>query len=120
MVEYWCRDSNLSKVADFIRPSAATGVLADSFQLTVTDVVEGYVAADASDDVVRQCRLKRGVTPIRARLHVTCNLPVGEGPMPLGVCAADLSESDDPRERRAGLETLQQLIDDYRRKERQN
>lgn len=120
MVEYWCRDSNLSKVADFIRPSAATGVLADSFQLTVTDVVEGYVAADASDDVVRQCRLKQGVTPIRARLHVAGDLPVGEGPMPLGVCAADLSESDDPRERRAGLETLQQLIDDYRRKEHQN
>lgn len=119
MVEYWCRDSNLAKVAGLIRPSAATGALADSFQLTVTDVVEGYVTVDDLDDVVRQCRLKQGVTPIRARLHVTRNLPVGEGPMPLGVCAADLTESNDPRERRAGLETLQQLIDDYHRKEHQ-
>lgn len=119
MVKYWCRDSNLGKVADLIRPSAATGTLANSFQLTATDVVEGYVTADALDDVVRQCRLKQGVAPIRVRLHVTCNLPIGEGAMPLGVCAADLAESDDPREQRAGLETLQQLIDDYHRKEHQ-
>lgn len=119
MVDYWCRDSNLGKVADFIRPSAATGTLADLFRLTATDVVEGYVTADALDDVVRQCRLKQNVTPIRVRLRVSDGLPVGEGPMPLGVCAADLAESDDPREHRAGLETLQQLIDDYHRKEHQ-
>ena len=29
-------------------------------------------------------------------------LPAGQGPMPIGVCAADLAESNDPRERRAG------------------
>lgn len=119
MVEYWCRDSNLAKVETLIRPSAATGILAGMFQLTVTDVVEGYIAADALDDIVRQCRLKQGVTPVRVRLHVTDNLPAGEGSMPLGVCAADLAESNDPRERRAGLETLQQLIDDHHRKEHQ-
>ncbi|KAA8820231.1 hypothetical protein EMO90_07015 [Bifidobacterium vespertilionis] len=119
MVEYWCRDSNLAKVEALIRPSAATGALAASFQLTATNVVEGYVTADALDDVIRQCRLKQGTTPVRVRLHVTDGLPAGEGPMPLGVCAADLAESNDPRERRAGLETLQRLIDEYHRKEHQ-
>ncbi|WP_240950936.1 helix-turn-helix domain-containing protein [Bifidobacterium olomucense] len=118
-VEYWCRDSNLGKVETLIRPSAATGALAASFQLTVTDVVEGYVTADALNDAIRQCRLKQGATPVRVRLHVTDGLPAGEGPMPLGVCAADLAESNDPRERRAGMETLQQLIDEYHRKEHQ-
>ena len=39
--------------------------------------------------------------------------------MPLGVCAADLAESNDPRERRAGLKTFQRLIDDHHRKEQQ-
>ncbi|KFI93799.1 hypothetical protein BISA_1621 [Bifidobacterium saguini DSM 23967] len=119
MVEYWCRDSNLAKVETLIRPSAATGALADSFQLTATDAVEGYVPAVALDDIVRQCRLKEGVTPVRVRLRITDNLPFGEGPMPLAVCAADLAESNDPRERRAGLETLQQMIDDHHRKEQQ-
>lgn len=119
MVEYWCRDSNLAKVETLIRPSAATGTLADSFQLAATDVVEGYVTASALDDIVRQCRLKQGTTPVRVRLHVTDNLPAGEGSMPLGVCAADLAESNDPRERRAGLKTFQQLIDDHHRKEQQ-
>ncbi|PJM78570.1 helix-turn-helix domain-containing protein [Bifidobacterium scaligerum] len=118
-VEYWCRDSNLNKVEEIIRPSAATGELADSFQLTVTDTVEGYVNADNLIDVVRQCRLKQGAIPIRVRLHITDGLPAGEGSMPLAVCAADLAESDDPRERRAGLETLQRLIDDYNLKEHQ-
>ncbi|CAM3558870.1 Uncharacterised protein [Bifidobacterium longum subsp. infantis] len=119
MVEYWCRDSNLAKVKALIRPSAATGILAGMFQLTVTDVVEGYIAADALDDAVRQCRLKQGTTPVRVRLHVADSLPAGERTMSLGVCAADLAESNDPRERRAGLETLQQLIDDHHRKEHQ-
>ncbi|KAB7790997.1 hypothetical protein F7D09_0543 [Bifidobacterium leontopitheci] len=119
MVEYWCRDSNLAKIETLIRPSAATGTLADLFRLTATDVVEGYVTADALNDAVRQCRLKQGTTPVRVRLRITDTLPAGEGPMPLGVCAADLAESNDPRERRAGLETLQQLIEDHHRKEHQ-
>ena len=118
-VEYWCRDSNLGKAASLVRSSAATGELADSFQLAITDAVEGYVTPGSLDDVVRQCRLKQGVEPVRVRLRVTDALPAGEGPMPLGVCAADLAESDDPRERRAGLEALQTLIDEYHRKERQ-
>lgn len=118
-VEYWCRDSNLGKVAGFIRPSAATGALADTFRLTATDVVEGYAAAGDLDDIVRQCRLKRGVDPTRVRLRVAGSLPAGEGSMPLAVCAADLAESNDLRERRAGLETLQRLINDYHCKERQ-
>lgn len=34
--------------------------------------------------------------------HLADFLPAGQGPMPIGVCAADLAESNDPRERRAG------------------
>lgn len=33
--------------------------------------------------------------------------------MPIGVCAADLAESNDLRERRAGLEPLTELITAY-------
>ncbi|WP_206666302.1 DNA-binding protein [Bifidobacterium jacchi] len=120
MIEYWCRDSNLGMVSDSIRISAATGSLTGSFQLAASDRVEGYAAADALDDIVRQCRLKQGVTPIRVRLHAADDLPAGEGPMPLGVCAVDLAESDDPRERRAGRVALQRLIDEYHHKEHQH
>lgn len=117
--EFWCRDSLIGKVERLVRVSAATGDLAVLFQLTPTVVVEGYVASDQLDDVIRQCRLRQGDAPIRARLRAAGNLPDGEGPMPLGVCAADLAESGDPRERRAGLETLERLIHDYRSKEDQ-
>ncbi|MBT1174517.1 hypothetical protein JS530_03160 [Bifidobacterium sp. LC6] len=115
-IEYWCRDSNLGKIRQLIRPSSATGEMADTFHLASTDMVEGYVAADALIDIVQQCRLKQGVVPVRVRLRVSDSLPVGDGTMPIAVCAADLAESIDPRERQAGLSVLQQLIDDYHHK----
>ena len=40
-------------------------------------------------------------SPAESR-HLADFLPAGQGPMPIGVCAADLAESNDPRERRAG------------------
>lgn len=120
MIEYWCRESNLGRVTGLIRLSAATGELADSFRLTATNRVEGYITASALDDVVRQCRLKSGVAPVRVRLRVSDDLPEGDGAMPLAVCAADLAESSDLREQRAGLEALQQFIDEYNRKERRS
>ncbi|PJM76457.1 hypothetical protein CSQ86_09230 [Bifidobacterium felsineum] len=116
-MEYWCRGSNLDKVTNLIRISAATGELADLFRLAAVDTVEGYVTASALEGIVRQCRLKQGTEPVRVRLHVANYLPAGEGPMPLGVCASDLAESNDPRERRAGLEAFQTLIDEYNSKE---
>ena len=51
-------------------------------------------------------------SPAESR-HLADFLPAGQGPMPIGVCAADLAESNDPRERRAGLETLTELITAY-------
>jgi excisionase family DNA binding protein len=118
-VEYWCRDSLLVKIGERIRISAATGELADIFQLTGVDLIEGYIASDKLERFALDCRLKRDAMPVRVRLRAADFLPDGEGPMPVGVCAADLAESDDPRERRAGLEKLGQLLEEFNSKEKQ-
>ena len=118
VAEYWCRDSMLDSVATIVRPSAATGALAESFHLVPLNVVEGYIRYGDWKDIVRKCRLRREATPIKVRLHVSEALPDGDGPMPIGVCAADLAESLNPRERRAGLETLDRLIAEFNDAER--
>lgn len=117
MREFWCRDSLMGKVREQVRASAATGDLATGFQLMPTGMLEGYITSDKLDDVVRRCRLRQGDAPTKVRLRIADDLPEGMGSMPLGVCAADLAESSDPRERRAGLETLSRLIDEHRCKE---
>ena len=113
--EYWCRDSMRKKAEEMIRACAATGELADEFQLARTGLVEGYVLADRYEQLVRNCRLKQGAAPVGVRLRVADFIPDGQGPMPIGVCAADLAESTDPRERRAGLTKLSELLARFNR-----
>ncbi|MBT1179703.1 hypothetical protein [Bifidobacterium vespertilionis] len=115
-LEFWCRDSLIGKAAARMRLSAATGPLAAKFQLTDTNALEGYATADDAEWITAACRMKINVEPITVRLRVADWLPDGDGPMPLAVCAADLAESNDPRERRAGLETLEHLLEHFRRR----
>lgn len=112
--EYWVRDIRLSKVQQAIRISAGTAELAEKFHLAETDFVEGYISSDAEQGVVNGFRLRSDTSLVKVRLHVANSLPKGEGAMPIAVCAADLAESDDERERYAGLEMLTKLLDDYR------
>ncbi|MBT1167025.1 helix-turn-helix domain-containing protein [Bifidobacterium simiarum] len=111
--EYWCRDSRLGKLLMEIRSSAATGDLAEHFGLTKDSRIEGYVPVDILPEIVKSFRLRDDFTPATVKLHVTSFLPNGEGTMPLGVCAADLAESEDVRERNAGKEKLRQLLEHY-------
>lgn len=115
---FWCRGSRLDGVLDRIRPSAGTGELAGDFGLTMSDRVEGYVSEAAVESIVKANRLRKDFEPHNVVLHVPVFLPEGHGPMPLGVCAADLAESEDERERSAGLEKLEELIAGFRRSRR--
>ncbi|MEE8667549.1 MAG: helix-turn-helix domain-containing protein [Bifidobacterium mongoliense] len=113
--EYWCRDSLMDKVRESIRISGATGRLADLFHLAPGTIVEGYADVPTAKQVIHDCRLRLGGEPTGVRLRTAVALPAHDGndgspAMPLGVCAADLAESDDPRERRAGVETLGRLL----------
>ncbi|MCI1211569.1 MAG: helix-turn-helix domain-containing protein [Bifidobacterium tibiigranuli] len=112
--EYWCRASLLETVRTQMRVSAATGQLASSFQLAPNNVIEGYANQETADYLVAKYRLKLNASPVMVRLRISEKLPSGEGAMPIGVCAADLAQSEDPRERRAGLETLTRLLASFR------
>ena len=111
---FWCRDNRLGGVADHIRLSAGTGDLSGDFDLTSSDTVEGYVPASAVESVVRSNRLREDFEPHNVILHVPSFLPGGQGSMPVGVCAADLAESSDDRERSAGLRKLEELLSGFR------
>lgn len=113
VVEYWAREVRLDDISQRIRISAGTGASAADFDLAETDFVEGYVAADTVESVVGECRMRRNVTPIRVRLRIADFLPEGEGAMPIAVCAADLAESDDERERYAGLQKLTAVLEEF-------
>ena len=115
MREYWCRDSLKGKVRESIRISGATGQLSGLFHLMPGTIIEGYADLPTTRQVIRDCRLRLGAEPTGVRLRTAVALPTHDGlddltPMPIGVCAADLAESDDPRERRAGVETLGRLL----------
>jgi hypothetical protein len=112
--EYWCRASLLETVRTQIRISAATDHLASMFHLTSNAVIEGYANQETVDYLVAKYRLKLNASPVMVRLRISEKVPNGERAMPIGVCAADLAESEDPRERRAGLETLTGLLASFR------
>ena len=115
--DYWCRDSMLANLAQQVRITAGTGELASAFGLSTNQRVEGYATGDDAERIIRDCRLKKALGQDSVRLRVAEFLPAGEGAMPLGVCAADLAESTDPRERHAGLGKLDDLISAFKNKE---
>ena len=137
-MEYWCRKSRLAELSKHLILSAATGNMHTQFQLTQTDEIEGYVSSNNLGDLINKFHLKKSEdgadsSIINVRLHViedsevfdfirqNVSSHITEGTqessaksfMPIAVCAADLAESLDVRERQAGLNILSKLITEY-------
>ncbi|BDR55195.1 hypothetical protein KIMH_13060 [Bombiscardovia apis] len=112
--EYWVRDAFLEQVASELRISAASGELAENFELVPTSVIEGYASVEQAKLLVERLRMKEGASPAKVRLRTAAYWPEGEGPMPVAVRAVDLAESLNPRERRAGEQRLVDLLAGYK------
>ncbi|KXA19506.1 helix-turn-helix domain-containing protein [Gardnerella vaginalis] len=137
-MEYWCRKSRLAELSNHLILSAATGNMHSQFQLTQTDKIEGYVSSIKLGDLINKFHLKNsedGVSSSMANvklrviedskvfdfilqnmsLHITecTEETLAKSFMPIAVCAADLAESVDVRERQAGLNKLAELLAKY-------
>lgn len=137
-MEYWCRKSRLVELSDNLILSAATGGMHSQFQLTQTDKIEGYISSIKLEDLINKFHLKNsedGVSSSMANvklrviedskvfdfIHQNMSLHITECTeetltksfMPIAVCAADLAESVDVRERQSGLNILSKLITEY-------
>ena len=137
-MEYWCRKSRLAELSKHLILSAATGNMHTQFQLMQTDEIEGYVSSNNLGDLINKFHLKKSEdgadsSIINVRLHViedsevfdfirqnvSSNITEGtqessaKSFMPIAVCAADLAESLDVRERQTGLNMLSKLITEY-------
>lgn len=137
-MEYWCRKSRLVELSDNLILSAATGSMHSQFQLTQTDKIEGYISRNNLEDLINKFHLKNsedGVSSSMANvklrviedskvfdfIHQNMSLHITECTeetltksfMPIAVCAADLAESIDVRERQSGLNKLAELLAKY-------
>lgn len=137
-MEYWCRKSRLVELSDHLILSAATGNMRSQFQLTQTDKIEGYVSSNSLGDLINKFHLKNSengadssIINVKLRViedsevfdfisqnvssHITEDTQESSTKsfMPIAVCAADLAESLDLRERQAGLNKLAELIAKY-------
>lgn len=137
-MEYWCRKSRLVGLSKHLILSAATGNMHSQFQLIKTDKIEGYVSSNNLEDLINEFHLKDkedGVDSsiINVKLRVIEDSKVFDfirqnvssriteetratstkSFMPIAVCAADLAESLDVRERQSGLNKLSELLTEY-------
>ena len=137
-MEYWCRKSRLVELSNHLILSAATGNMHSQFQLTQTDKIEGYVSSNNLGDLINKFHLKNSengadssIINVKLRViedsevldfisqnvssHITeyTQESSTKSFMPIAVCAADLAESLDLRERQAGLNKLAELIAKY-------
>ena len=137
-IEYWCRKSRLAELSNHLILSAATGNMHSQFQLTQTDKIEGYISSNNLEDLINKFHLKNkedGVESsiINVKLRVIEDSKVFDfinqnlssritedtratsekSFMPIAVCAADLAESLDVRERQSGLNKLSELLTEY-------
>lgn len=137
-MEYWCRKSRLAELSKHLILSAATGNMHTQFQLTQVDKIEGYISSNNLGDLINKLHLKKSEdgadsSIINVRLRViedsevfyfirqNSSSRITEGTqessvksfMPIAVCAADLAESFDVRERQAGLNKLSELLTTY-------
>ena len=137
-MEYWCRKSRLAELSKHLILSAATGNMHTQFQLTQVDKIEGYISSNNLGDLINKFHLKKSEdgadsSIINVRLRViedsevfyfirqNSSSRITEGTqessvksfMPIAVCAADLAESFDVRERQAGLNKLSELLTTY-------
>ena len=138
IMEYWCRKSRLAELSNHLILSAATGNMHSQFHLTQTDEIEGYVSSNNLVDLINKFHLKNkedGVdgSIINVKLRVIEDSKVfdlirqnsssritedtratsAKSFMPIAVCAADLAESLDVRERQSGLNKLSELLTEY-------
>ncbi len=137
-IEYWCRKSRLAELSDHLILSAATGGMHSQFQLTQTDKIEGYISSIKLEDLINKFHLKNkedGVSSsvanvklrviedskvfdfisqnVSSRINEDAQVTSAKSFMPIAVCAADLAESLDVRERQSGLNILSKLITEY-------
>ena len=137
-IEYWCRKSRLAELSNHLILSSATGNMRSQFQLTQSDKIEGYISSNNLEDLVNKFHLKNkedGVdgSIINVKLRIIEDSKVFDfinqnlssritedtratsekSFMPIAVCAADLAESLDVRERQAGLNKLSELLTEY-------
>lgn len=102
--------------------STAAGGIADEttanlFNLLPGGRIERYVHADTVSTLTEQCRLRPSNEPTVILHVVPSPIPTPkEEVMPLAVCAADLSESTDSREHAAGIEKLNYLLNEWRKR----
>ena len=114
VLTFRCDSSFLNTAANMVVLSGRSCL--DEFGLVSdADVLEGYVRADSLDTVIGSCFMVPDSTG-NVVLHVAEWMPenVG-GAMPVAVSAADLAASLDTRERSAGLEALEGMLDEYSR-----
>ena len=137
-MEYWCRKSRLAELSNHLMLSAATGNMHSQFQLTQTEKIEGYVSSNNLGDLINKFHLKNSengadssIINVKLRViedsevfdfisqnvssHITEDTQESSTKsfMPIAVCAADLAESLDVREHKAGLNKLAELIAKY-------
>lgn len=137
-IEYWCRKSRLAELSNHLILSAATGNMHSQFQLTQTDKIEGYISSTKLEDLINKFHLKNkedGVDSstinvklrviedskvfdfisqnVSSRINEDTQVTSAKSFMPIAVCAADLAESLDVRERQAGLTKLSELLTKY-------
>ena len=137
-IEYWCRKSRLAELSNHLILSAATGNMSSQFQLTQSGKIEGYISSNNLEDLVNKFHLKNkedgaDSSIINVKLRViedskvfdlirqNSSSRITEGTratsaksfMPIAVCAADLAESLDVRERQSGLNKLSELLTEY-------
>ncbi len=112
---YRASESFLDDVAESLALSGASSGLLGSFGLLqAPGKVEGYIADDQIDNLVASCFLQKDPQG-NVTIHAAPWLPEGLGAeMPVAAVAADLAQSLDTRERKAGLDMMRRLLDDYR------
>ena len=116
--EYWTDERYLDELRGSVILSAGCEQMAARFQLMPPVVVEGYIRQSDLGEFERRFRLQRNVKPTVVRIHVADFVPDSgaNAVMPLAVCAADLADYAEPRESRAGLMSLDDMLAESRRK----
>lgn len=110
---YYCDESFFPKLAD--RISLSGGSALDGFDLTSSaSKLEGYAERVALKRIVDRFFLEEDPQG-NVSIHVCDKNPWADAKtMPFAVVASDLAESLNTRERDAGLDCLERLLDEYR------
>lgn len=103
----------LESARENIHASGACEEHAEQFMLIPQKILEGYTSETTFHQLLQHHTLMEDHNTTTLRLHLTEYLPQRPEPMPIGVCAADLAVSADPRESQAGLHMIDTLLATY-------